>query len=51
VSWNIEKSWNLLNALGQEIGQGKGESLDLSEYNNGVYFLKLENTIIKIIKK
>jgi hypothetical protein len=51
VSWNIEKSWNLLNALGQEIGQGKGESLDLSEYHNGVYFLKLENTIIKVIKK
>ena len=51
VSWNEEKPWNLFNVQGQEISQGIGNSLDLSPYQKGIYFLKLENNVIKVIKE
>ncbi len=51
VSWNDYKSWNLYNAQGVEINQGRGNSIDLSSYPTGIYLLKLENTIVKVIRE
>ncbi len=51
VTWNGDKPWNLYNAQGLEINQGKGSFLDLSAYPDGIYLLKLDNNIIKVIKE
>jgi len=51
---NISKkyNWVLINNLGQIIKKGNSDSLDLSSYSPGFYFLKIENTkTIKIIKR
>jgi hypothetical protein len=36
---------------GKELAKGKGSSTDLSEFPNGVYFLKIEHNISKVFKK
>jgi len=51
VTWNGDKSWSLYNAQGLEINQGRGSFLDLSAYPDGIYLLKLDNNIIKVIKE
>jgi len=51
VTWNGDISWSLYNAQGLEINQGRGSFLDLSAYPDGIYLLKLDNNIIKVIKE
>jgi pectate lyase len=50
VFWNTEKDWILLDIQGKELAKGKGSSTDLSEFPNGVYFLKIDQTINKVLK-
>jgi hypothetical protein len=50
VFWNTEKDWILLDIQGKVLAKGKGSSTDLSEFPNGVYFLKIDQTINKILK-
>jgi endoglucanase len=50
VFWNTEKDWILLDIQGKELAKGKGSSTDLSEFPNGVYFIKIDQTISKIFK-
>jgi pectin methylesterase-like acyl-CoA thioesterase len=50
VFWNAEKDWILLDIQGKELAKGKGNSTDLSDLPNGVYFLKIDQTINKVFK-
>jgi rhamnogalacturonan endolyase len=51
ASWGEDKPWSLFNAQGQEINQGLGNHVDLSNYPNGVYMLKIENNVVKVMKE
>lgn len=50
VNWKTEQVWILLNALGQEVGKGKGNEANLSSLPNGMYFLKIGNDMFEVIK-
>lgn len=43
--------WSLVNALGNLIDSGKTTTLDMSAYSTGVYFIKTDLGIFKIVKK
>lgn len=46
------KSWELTNSLGQVLLNGYSSSINLSDYTNGIYFLRIENErVFKIIKQ
>jgi|GEM_PF-154023 len=51
VRWGVGKKWILLNIQGKILLQGFGSELNIADYTNGVYLLKLENSYISIIKK
>ena len=50
VRWASDKNWMLLNMQGKILRQGFGSELNMADYTNGVYLLKLENTYISIVK-
>ncbi len=43
--------WVLLDAVGHQVSSGKTSEIDMSSYLEGVYFLKTEKGIFKILKK
>lgn len=51
VSLTQETAWVLFNALGVNILEGHGAEIDLSNYNQGVYFVKINNELFKVIKE
>ena len=51
ISWNKEAEWVLLNTQGKEVAQGKGKEANLAKQANGIYFLKLEGKIVKVMKQ
>ena len=44
-------SWTLYTIQGAILTTGKGNSIDLSRYSKGNYFLRTGNSVLKIIKK
>lgn len=46
---NKSINWKIYNALGADIKEGNGKIIDLSDSENGVYFIKTETAIIKLI--
>ena len=50
VSWDSEKSWELLSTNGLSLAKGFGTGVDLSPYPEGMYFIRLEGKFAKIIK-
>ena len=51
VNWKIGQPWDLLNSKGIHLQSGNGKELDLSEYDSGIYFIKTESQVVKIIKR
>ena len=51
ISWNKESEWVLLNTQGKEVAHGKGKEANLTNQANGIYFLKIEGKIIKLMKQ
>lgn len=43
--------YSILNSLGEEVLQGAGQTIDLSAYPAGAYFLRVEGTVISLIKE
>lgn len=50
VYLNQPAKWELTNSLGETILQGVGREIDLSTHSSAIYFLRIENSLIKIIK-
>ena len=52
VNWGTSATWQLQDILGTSLAQGTGQSVDLSSYVIGIYFIKFDNgAIAKIIKE
>ena len=51
VSWHSKQNWILMDALGNELTQGKSEFVNLSSYTKGVYVLKVGEKVQRIIKE
>ena len=50
VSWDSEQHWVLFDALGKELTQGNGASLNLSNYSEGLYLLKVGEHLTRLIR-
>lgn len=50
IHWNKEQNWELSTALGLVLKSGYGNTFDLSAYPHGNYFVKFEDTSLKIVK-
>jgi hypothetical protein len=48
---NTETHWNLLNASGQVLETGLGKVVNMTERNAGLYFIKVQTGVIKVIKE
>lgn len=44
-------NWTIVDALGTEIKKGMNTDINISEYSNGIYFVKTTNGMFKIIYK
>ena len=51
VFWDKESSWEVLNSQGEKVLQGQGKTLKLTAYPAGIYFIKLEEDVFKILKQ
>jgi hypothetical protein len=46
---NKEKPWEVFNSIGTRVIKGYGNTINLSDQSKGLYLVKAENSIIKII--
>lgn len=44
-NWKSGMTWRLLNAQGQELGEGENESVSLENLTNGIYWLQIQSEI------
>ena len=51
VNWSSDQDWELQDLTGHALGRGRASFLDLSPYAKGVYVLKINHTLKKIIKE
>lgn len=51
INLKINRAWVLTTLQGQVLMHGYSETLDLSGYTNGMYFLKLDEKVVKIQKQ
>lgn len=49
-TFNVPTQWVIMNTMGQIVGQGNGEQVNLSQYSPGQYFLKYLDGTYKMIK-
>lgn len=47
---DIETVWELYSTIGLKIQEGKGDEIDLSQQENGVYLIKIGNQVFRILK-
>lgn len=50
VSWEMDKNWVLYNQLGEEVERGKGRSIDLNNYIDGIYYISMDSVSYKMVK-
>lgn len=43
--------WKLIDAYGRELLNGNGTEVDLSMYASGIYFIQVDQQILKVVKK
>lgn len=43
-------AWELMDATGKILIRGKEKQLDLSHFSNGLYFLKVNKSVLKVVK-
>lgn len=48
IHLNVSQTWEIHSSLGVKIIEGKGDLIDLSTYEKGVYILKTDNKILSI---
>lgn len=46
-----ENNWELLNLQGKKLDRGKGKTVELSDYPAGIYIIKIEGQVFKVIKR
>ncbi|KAA1244978.1 ThuA domain-containing protein [Aquimarina sp. RZ0] len=51
ININESNDWDLMDLKGTIINSGSGDRIDLSGYKSGMYLLKSDETILKIIKE
>jgi len=51
IYWESEREWELLNVSGLSLAKGYGIGANLSQYPEGMYFIRLEGQFVKVIKK
>lgn len=51
IYWETEREWELLNVSGLSLAKGFGIGADLSQYPEGMYFIRMEGQFLKVIKK
>ena len=51
ISWNVYEYFVLSDVHGVRIASGNGSSLDISEYQSGLYLLKIGKDIFKVMKQ
>ena len=51
VQLSEEVAWAVYNSLGEELSRGIGTTLDLTAQTSGVYFLKLDDRVVKLVKE
>ena len=51
VQFSKTVNYYLTDAFGQTILRGEAKNINLSGYSNGVYFIRIENKIIKVLKQ
>ena len=51
VYWTNDIKWEIINVLGELERKGSGREANLSGLSNGVYFLKRDNTIVRLVKQ
>ncbi|UZO79462.1 T9SS type A sorting domain-containing protein [Aquimarina sp. ERC-38] len=47
----IEGAWSIFSVSGRNVLQGNSKKIDVSSLSNGIYFFKLENSVLKFIKE
>ena len=50
VYMDKETVWELYSTMGLKIQEGKGDEIDLSQQENGVYLIKIGNQVLRILK-
>lgn len=50
LNTNEEVSWKLYNQIGQQVQEGKSTELDLSRETKGLYLLKVNEQIFRVVK-
>ena len=48
---SVSSSWKIFNTQGEQVLKGQSAEVDLSALSKGIYFLNLENKIVKIVKE
>ena len=51
ISWNVYEHFVLSDVHGVRIASGNGSSLDISEYQSGLYLLKIGKEVYKVMKQ
>lgn len=51
IQGSFSGSWSLQNSLGEVISEGTASVIDIEKFRSGVYYLNIENSVLKIVKK
>jgi len=51
VQWEVISDWVLLDNKGMEMSRGKGNETSLKNFPKGIYMLKLNESIFKVVKE
>jgi hypothetical protein len=51
VHLSEESDWELYNIQGQKLSQGQGIVIDMNDTPTGIYFIRIESEVIKVVKE
>ena len=51
IQLSEQVDWKLINVVGIELATGRNQTIELTNFPNGVYFLKTNTEIIRIVKQ
>lgn len=50
IEGSVREQWVLLNALGEKVSEGQSEILDMQSCSPGMYYLKVGDRVVKVVK-